>query len=131
MLSAGPAQAAGACRSDPVVVVNGMAADIVSTLWTASPSTIKELDYTITVPTGSLLGTTTLTVGAGFPEKVVYVFSAQQPHGTLRVAASVVTTAGMTPFQTDVQVTTLGGITTASGLSNTIISLTSSSLLSL
>lgn len=123
-LPGGHAAAASACRSDPVILVNGAVADVFSTLYTDDPSAIRELDYTVTVPAGSLIGKTTLTVGLGFPEKVTYVYSAAQPWGTLRVDATVQTQAGTAPFVTDVQVTTLlGGIRHASGLSNSTISL--------
>lgn len=121
----------GSCRSDPVVVVNGMTVDIVSTLGTPTPGVIKELDYTLTVAPGSLIGKTTLTVGAGFPEKVIYVFSAQQPSGAMRIDASVVTAGGVAPFSTSVQATSLSGVQTVSGLSNTVVSLELRHLLSL
>ncbi len=118
------AHAYEACRSDPVIVVDGTEADVISTLW-ADPSVIRELDYTVTVPAGSLIGQTTLTAGLGFPEKVIYVFSPTQPWGTLRVDATVQTQPGTAPFQTSVQVTTLtAGVTTASGLSNGTVTLT-------
>ncbi len=100
-----PAQAAFiGCRSDPVLLVNGAVVDVVSTLDT-DPSNIRELDYTITVPSGAVLGPVRLTVGIGFPEKVTYVNSAAQPKGTLQVAATVQTAAGVAPFATSVQVT--------------------------
>jgi hypothetical protein len=99
-----------------VVVVNGAAVDIVSTLYTDS-SKIQELDYTITVPAGSLLGGLRLTAGLGFPEKVTYVFSSTQPHGVISVTASVVTVAGTTAFPVQVNVTTLLGSGSASGTS--------------
>ena len=121
-LPTGHAAAAVGCRSDPVIVVNGVVADVVSTLYTA-PSAVRELDYTVTVPAGSLIGRTTLTVGLGFPEKVTYVYSAAQPWGSLRVDATVQTQAGTASFETDVQVTTmLGGIQHASGLSTATVS---------
>src|SRR5262249_51467825 len=100
------AAAAVACRSDPVIVVNATVADVVSVLAT-DPGVIKELDYTVTVPTGSVINKTTLTVGLGFPEKVTYVYSAAQPWGTMRIAASVQTQSAVAPFPTSVQVTTL------------------------
>lgn len=122
-LPGGHASAAMACRSDPVIVVNGAVADVFSTLYTGDPSAIRELDYTITVPAGSLIGKTTLTVGLGFPEKVTYVYSPAQPWGTLRVDATVQTVAGTTPFETDVQVTSLlGGVRHATGLSDSTVS---------
>jgi hypothetical protein len=121
-LPAGHAAAAVGCRSDPVIVVNGAVADVVSTLYT-DPSAVRELDYTVIVPAGSLIGRTTLTLGLGFPEKVTYVYSAAQPWGSLRVDATVQTQAGTAPFATDVQVTTLlGGIQHASGLSTATVS---------
>jgi hypothetical protein len=116
-LSAQPASAAVACRSDPVLVVNGAIVDVVSTLQTTA-SAVRELDYTVTVPAGSLIGKTTLTVGLGFPEKVTYVFSGTQPWGTLQIAASVVTQSGVAPFPTSVQATSLLAGNAASGLSN-------------
>jgi hypothetical protein len=117
-LPAPTAFAYDACRSDPVIVVDGTVADVSSTLW-ADPSVIRELDYTVTVPTGSLIGQTTLTVGIGFPEKVIYVYSPTQARGTLQIDATVQTQPGTAPFQTRVQVTTLtAGIATASGLSD-------------
>ncbi len=128
----GTASAALACRSDPVIVVNGAVADIVSTLYTDSASNVRELDYTITIPTGSLIGKTSLTVGLGFPEKVTYVFSPTQPKGTMSIAASVVTAPGVAPFATSVQVTTLlDGIHTASGYSNETVGVTLGHLLML
>ena len=91
--------------------------DVVSTLNT-SPANIKELDYTITVPSGALLSVVSLTVGIGFPEKVTYVYSPSMPRGTLQVAATVQTVAGTAPFPTSVRVTSLLVGTTASGYSN-------------
>jgi hypothetical protein len=106
------------CRSDPVIVVNTAVIDVVSTLATTAGA-VRELDYVVTVPTGSLLGSVTLTVGLGFPERVSYVFSSAQKWGTLTVAATVVTQAGVTPFSTSVQVSSLLVPTSsASGLSN-------------
>jgi hypothetical protein len=105
------------CRSDPILLVNGALVDVVSTLNT-SPANIKELDYTITVPSGALLSVVRLTVGIGFPEKVTYVFSPSMPRNTLQVAATVQTAAGVAPFPTSVQVTSLLVGTTASGYSN-------------
>jgi hypothetical protein len=128
----GSAEAAlSGCRSDPIVIVNGSAFDIISTLQTTS-SAVQELDYTITVPTGSLLGGATLTIGLGFPEKVTYVTSATQRWGTITVAASVVTQQGVAPFGTTVQVTgtNLFALTTsASGLSNSIVTVQSTGLM--
>jgi hypothetical protein len=103
------------CGSDPILVVNGAAVDVYSTLYTADPSVIKELDYVVTVPSGSLLGGTTLTVGIGFPERVSYVFSAQQPWGTLAISATVVTQAGTSPFPVQVAATTVGAGGSAAG----------------
>lgn len=116
---AGVASAYEACRSDPVLVVNAAIVDVVSTLQT-TPSAVRELDYTVTVPAGSLIGKTTLTVGLGFPEKVTYVYSHSQPWGTLRVDASVVTQAGVAPFPVGVQATALLLLASghASGMSN-------------
>ena len=123
--STGHADAAlAACRSDPVIVVNLAIADVVSTLNTA-PSNIREIDYVVTVPAGALLGKLTLTVGLGFPEKVTYVFSKAQPWGTIHLDTTLQTAAGVAPFPTAVQVTTLlGGVQRASGMSNTTVSLT-------
>ena len=126
------ASAALACRSDPVIVVNGAVADVVSTLYTDSAANVRELDYTITIPTGSLIGHTSLTVGLGFPEKVTYVFSPAQQKGTMSIAATVVTAPGVAPFPTSVQVTTLlNGIHTASGFSDGTVSVALSHLLML
>lgn len=111
-----------ACRSDPVLVVNGTVIDVVSTLY-AAPSAIRELDYTVTVPAGAILGSTTLTVGLGFPERVTYRFSATQPWDSVRIAASVQTQPGVPPFTTMVQATSLLGSGTASGPSDTIVTL--------
>lgn len=111
------ASAAVACRSDPVLVVNGSIVDVVSELQTTA-SAVRELDYTITVPSGSLLGPIRLTIGLGFPEKVTYVFSKTQAWGTMQIAASVVTQAGVSPFPTTVQATSLLAGAMASGLSN-------------
>jgi hypothetical protein len=105
------------CRSDPILLVNGALVDVVSTLNT-SPTNIQELDYTITVPNGALLSVVSLTVGIGFPEKVTYVYSSSMPKGTLQVAATVKTVAGVAPFPTSVQVTSLLVGTTAGGYSN-------------
>jgi hypothetical protein len=105
------------CRSDPILLVNGALVDVVSTLNT-SPANIQELDYTITVPSGALLSVVRLTVGIGFPEKVTYVVSPSMPRGTLQVAATVQTVAGVAPFPTSVQVSSLLVRTTASGYSN-------------
>lgn len=123
--STGHAEAAlAACRSDPVIVVNGAIADVFSTLWTQS-SNIRELDYVVTVPSGSLIGKLTLTAGIGFPEKVTYVFSPAQPWGTIRIDATVQTWGQVAPFQTSVQATTLlGGVQTAYGSSAGTVSLT-------
>jgi hypothetical protein len=117
------ADAAAACRSDPILLVNGAIIDVVSTLQTSS-SAVRELDYTITVSPGSLLGATRLTVGLGFPEKVTYVYSSQQRWGTVGIAASVITQPGVTPFATTVQASSLLRSSSASGLSNTLVSLT-------
>ena len=118
------AHAALACRSDPVLVVNLATVDVVSTLWTAA-SSVRELDYTVTVPAGSLIGKTTLTVGLGFPEKVTYVFSAAQAWGTMKIGATVKTQAGVAPFATTVTATSplslLTGTSSASGWSTSTV----------
>ena len=91
-------------------------------------SAVRELDYTITVPSGSRIGKTTLTVGLGFPEKVTYVFSSSQAWGTMKVAATVQTQRGTPPFQTTLQATSptslLTGSSTASGRSNSTVTVT-------
>ena len=79
------------------------------------PSAVRELDYTITVPAGSLLAGTTLTVGLGFPERVAYIHSLTQPWGTLRIAATVQTQPGVAPFTTTMQATSLLATGAASG----------------
>ena len=110
----------GGCRSDPVLVVNGATVDVFSTLQ-ADPNVIQELDYRVTVPAGSVINQTTLTVGIGFPEKVSYVFSNALPWGAMRIDATVVTTPGTPAFATTVQATSLalsGLLSTASGMSN-------------
>ena len=109
-----------ACRSDPIVIVDGAIVDIVSTLNT-SPANIRELDYTITVPTGSLLGGFTPTIGLGFPERVTYVFSPSMRWGTLQVAATVQTQAGVAPFATSVQLSSLLTWASASGRSDSTV----------
>jgi hypothetical protein len=115
-----PADAARGCRSDPVLVINGAIVDVVSTLQTDA-SAVQELDYTITVPKGSLLGQIRLTVGIGFPENVTYVFSPTQRWGTMRIAATVVTRPGTAPFSTTVQASSLLAASSASGLSNATV----------
>jgi hypothetical protein len=119
-LQSRPVSAARGCRSDPVLIVNGAIVDVVSTLQTDA-STVKELDYTITVPTGSLLGRTTLTAGIGFPEVVTYVYSSTQAWGTMRIAATVVSKASTTPFSTTVQASSLLAAGSASGMSNATV----------
>lgn len=112
------------CRSDPILVVNGALVDVVSTLST-DPSAVSELDYQVTVPSGALIGQTTLTVGLGFPERVSYVFSPSQPWGSVQVAASVVTQSGVAPFPLNVQVSSLlAGSNTASGSSDATTTVT-------
>ncbi|HWE60222.1 MAG TPA: hypothetical protein VHB98_00775 [Chloroflexota bacterium] len=111
------AEAAIACRSDPVLLVDGALVDIVSVLQTA-PTAVRELDYTVTVPSGSLTGTISLTLGLGFPEKVTYVFSSAQRWGTLKIAATVITQSGVKPFPTTVQASSLLASASASGQSN-------------
>jgi hypothetical protein len=112
------------CTSDPIVVVNGAQADIVSTLSTQA-SAVRELDYTITVPKGSLIGKTTLTVGLGFPEKVTYIYSSSLPWGSLKVDATVQTADGVAPFPTAVRITSPEALLTlsktASGMSNSTV----------
>ena len=119
-LPAPAAHAAVACRSDPVLIVNGDIVDVVSVLQT-TPGAVRELDYTVTVPVGSLLGPIRLTVGLGFPEKVTYVYSAAQRWGTMSIAATVQTQAGVAPFATTVQVSSLFSHIAASGLSNSTV----------
>ena len=128
MFNRGQVEAAmSSCRSDPVVVVDSATVDIVDTLWTDA-SAVRELDYTITVPSGSRIGKTTLTVGLGFPEKVTYVFSSSQAWGTMKVAATVQMQHGTPPFQTTLQATSLTslltGTSTASGRSNSTVTVT-------
>jgi hypothetical protein len=119
------------CRSDPIIVVDGAALDVVSTL-TTDPSAVRELDYQVTVPTGALIGKLTLTAGLGFPEKVTYVFSAAQPWGSIRVDASVITQDGVAPFPAGVQASALlAGSATAGGTSATTLSVTLDHLLML
>lgn len=114
---AGTTHAGVICRSDPVLVVNGSVVDVVSSLQTDA-SAVRELDYQITIPSGSLVGKLTLTVGLGFPEKVTYVFSPALSWGSIRVAASVVTQDGAASFPVSVQVSSLlAGSSTASGTS--------------
>ncbi len=107
------------CRSDPILVVNTAAVDVVSTLWT-DPAFVREIDYQVTVPSGSLLGKITLTAGLGFPERVTYVFSGAQAWGSVQVAATVVTQDSVSPFPVNVQVSALlTGPNQASGTSDT------------
>jgi hypothetical protein len=108
------------CRSDPVLLVNGIVVDVVSTLQ-SDPSTIRELDYTVTVPAGAVIGTTTLTKGISFPERVTYVFSALQPAGTLRIDATVQTQPGVQPFATTVRASAPPAHVTATGPSNSTV----------
>lgn len=110
------AAAVGGCRSDPILVVDGTVTDVVSTLW-ADPALVRELDYTVTVPDGSLLGATTLTIGLGFPERVTYAFSAAQPRGTMRIEATVQTQPGSAPFPLSVRATRLLATRQADGTS--------------
>jgi hypothetical protein len=112
------------CRSDPVLVVNGAVVNVVSTLQT-DPSTVRELDYQITVPSGALLGQITLTVGLGFPENVTYVFSPDLPWGSVQVSASVITADGVDPFPVSVKVSSLlAGSNTAGGTSDATTTVT-------
>ena len=107
MMAARPASAAVVgCRSDPVLVVNGAAFDVYDTLQT-DPSAVRELDYTVTVPAGSLLGGIQLTVGLGFPERVNIVYSAAQPWGSITVAGQVIAQNGVAPFPVSLHVSTL------------------------
>jgi len=124
------ADAAAACRSDPILLVNGALVDVVSILQT-DPSSVQELDYTITVSPWSLLGPTRLTVGLGFPEKVTYVFSSRQAWGTMGITATVITQPGVAPFSTTVQATSLLRFSSASGASNSPVSLSLAGLLML
>jgi hypothetical protein len=121
VLPHGDAQAIVAgCRSDPIILVNGDLADIVSTL-NVNASAIKELDYTVRVSPGALTGIIRLTVGLGFPEKVTYVFDPSVPWGIIELQASVVTQPGVAPFPTTVSISTLFGHAATSGLSNAIV----------
>jgi len=98
-----PASADILCKSDPVIVVNGAVVDVVSTL-AADPSAVRAVDYQVTVPSGSLIGETRLTVGFGVPENVSYVFSPDQPWGTIRVAAAAIPQdGGAIPRERDAQ----------------------------
>lgn len=106
------------CRSDPVMVVNGAVIDVVSTLET-DPSSVREIDYQVTLPSGALLGGTTLTVGLGFPEHITYVFSPAQPWGSVQVAATVIAADGAAPFPLTLQVSSLvAGSNATSGTSD-------------
>jgi hypothetical protein len=119
------------CRSDPVIVVDGAALDVVSAL-TTDPSAVRELDYQVTIPTGALIGKLTLTAGLGFPENVTYVFSASQPWGTVSINASVITQDGVAPFPVSVKASSLlAGSSSAGGTSATTISVTLDHLLML
>lgn len=118
------------CRSDPIVLINGLAVDIVSTLY-ANPSAIKELDYTITVPNSTLLGPINLTPGLGFPEKVKFAVNPSMRWGTLLVQATVVTQPGVAPFSTTVSVSVLLSQASMSGMSNAVVSATLGNLLML
>lgn len=107
------------CRSDPVIVVNGAIIDVVSSL-AADPGAVREVDYQVTIPSGSLLGKTTLTVGLGILENVTYVFSPSQPWGSVQVAESVVPQDGVAPFPVSVKVSSLlAGSDQTSGTSGT------------
>ena len=124
------ADAAAGCRSDPVLLVNGALVDVVSILQT-DPSSVQELDYTITVSPRSLLGPTKLTIGLGFPEKVTYVYSSLQRWGTMGITATVITRAGVAPFSTTVQASSLLRFSSAGGLSNSPVSFSLTGLLML
>ena len=125
-LSVNTTHAAVACRSDPVLVVNGATVDVVSTLW-SSAGNIREIDYVVTVPAGSVINQTTLTVGLGFPEKVTYVFSKAQRWDTMKIATTVQVQKGVAPFPISVTATSplslLTGTTSASGMSNSTVTL--------
>jgi hypothetical protein len=100
------ADAIVACRSDPVILVNGATFDVYDTLQTDAAS-VRELDYTVTVPAGSLLGGIQLTVGLGFPEQVTLVYSPAQPWGSITVAGRVLAQPGVAPFPVALTVATL------------------------
>ncbi len=109
------------CKSDPVIVVNGAIVDVVSTL-SADSSAVREVDYQVTVPSGSLIGKITLTAGLGVPENVSFVFSPDQPRGTIQVAATAVPQDGAASFPVSVKLSSLlAGSSTASGNSGDII----------
>lgn len=119
------------CRSDPIIVVNGAIIDVTSSL-AADASAIREVDYQVTIPSGSLIGKTTLTLGLGIPENVTYVFSPSQPWGSVQVAASVVPQDGVAPFPVSVQISSLlAGSNLVSGLSGTTVSVALNHLLML
>ena len=116
-----PASAGILCQSDPVIVVNGAVVDVASTL-SADSSSVREIDYQVTAPKGSLIGKTTLTVGLGVPENVSYVFSPDQPWGTVQVAATAIPQDGTASFSVSVKVSSLlAGSSTASGNSGNTI----------
>lgn len=119
------------CRSDPIIVVNGAIVDVASTLQ-SDPASIREIDYQVTVPSGALLGRTTLTLGLGVPENVSYVFSPTQPRGSVQVAVTVVPRDGVASFPTSVRVSSLlAGNATASGTSDASLSVALDHLLML
>ncbi len=124
-MAARPASAAVVgCRSDPVIVLNGAAFDVYDTLQT-DPSAVSELDYTVTVPAGSLLGGIQLTAGLGFPERVNIVYSAAQPWGSITVAGQVIAQNDVAPFPVSLQVSTLPlNSGSASGSSTDTLSVT-------
>jgi hypothetical protein len=111
--------------------VNGAVVNVVSTLGT-DPSAVREVDYQVTVPSGSLINETTLTVGLGIPEKVTYIFSPSQPWGSVHVATSVIAQDGVAPFPVSVQVSSLlAGTDEAHGVSDATTSVDLAHLLML
>lgn len=126
-----PASADLLCKSDPVIVVNGAVVAVVSTL-AADARAVREIDYDVTVPRGSLMGTTTLTVALGVPENVRYVFSPSQPRGTIQVAATAFPQDGAAAFPVSVTLSALlAGRHTANGTSGDTITVALDHLLML
>jgi hypothetical protein len=119
------------CKSDPVIVVNGAIVDVTSTLSTDA-SAVREIDYQVTVPSSSLIGKTTLTLGLGVPENVSYVFSPDQPRGTIQVAATAIPQDGAASFPVSVKLSSLlAGSSMASGNSGDTITVALDHLLML
>lgn len=119
------------CRSDPVMVVNGAVVDVTSVIQ-SDPASIREMDYQVTVPSGALLGQTTLTLGLGVPENVSYVFSPTQPRGSIQVTATVVPQNGAAALPVSMRVSSLlAGNATASGTSDAPLTVTLDHLLML